>query len=109
MGSNVCCTGGDRASKPLTEFMMSNRVDVPADATAPGRPGDWAVGDDKLFLCLADNDWFALALASVGTNVNANAPLLIDDGAEVEPNADVPAEDGESAVDVAADESEATA
>ena len=71
MGSSVTLVDGDHATKPLTDFMLNRRVDVPASASAPGRPGDWSVDGEKLYLCLGPDDWSAIALVMVSGPVGA--------------------------------------
>lgn len=71
MGSSVTLVDGDYATKPLTDFMLNRRVDVPASASAPGRPGDWSVDGEKLYLCLGPDDWSAIALVMVSGSVEA--------------------------------------
>ena len=75
MSASVSLVGGDHASKALTEFMLNRRVDVPANATATGRPGDWSVDDEKLYMCLAQDDWFAIALVPGGNRVEVSIPV----------------------------------
>lgn len=75
MSAHVSMVGGDKSSKALTEFMLNRRVDIPVNATAPGRPGDWSVDDEKLYMCLAQDDWFAVALAPVGDRSEVIAPI----------------------------------
>ena len=86
MGSSVTLVGGDAATKPLTDFMLNRRVDVPASASAPGRPGDWSVDGEKLYLCLDPDDWSAIALVRVSGSAevadDANVDSNTSDGAD---------------------------
>ena len=81
MGSSVTLVDGDSATKPLTDFMLNRRVDVPASASAPGRPGDWSVDGEKLYLCLGPDDWSAIALVMVSSSVEvADGASAYDEG-----------------------------
>lgn len=81
MGSSVTLVDGDAATKPLTDFMLNRRVDVPASASAPGRPGDWSVDGEKLYLCLGPDDWSAIALVMVSSSVEvADGASAYDEG-----------------------------
>ena len=78
MGSSVTLVDSDSATKPLTDFMLNRRVDVPASASAPGRPGDWSVDGEKLYLCLDPDDWSAVALVKVSSSVEVVADVATD-------------------------------
>ena len=115
--ADVSLVNSGSPTKPLSQFMMNNRVEPPVSADAPGCPGDWSVDGEKLYLCLAPSDWFALSLVRVsGESVNPEpVQSELDDGADDSGEADGDASDAsegdqqESDAEMPADEAKVEA
>lgn len=43
---------------------MARRVDVPANAAAPGDVGDWSVDTDFFYVCVATDTWMRATLST---------------------------------------------
>lgn len=92
---DVSLVNSGSPTKPLGQFMMNNRVEPPVSASAPGRPGDWAMDDEKVYFCIAPDDWCAFALVRFSSDSVSAAPAESDqddnDGADHEADADADA------------------
>lgn len=99
--ADVSLVNSGSPTKPLSQFMLNNRVEPPVSADAPGRPGDWAVDGEKLYICLAPNDWSALALVRVGSDAVAAEPAQSDpaEGAEDSGEGDASEHDADKPAD----------